>query len=166
MDDVAIGGVDNDWFEGGAGNDALTGNAGNDRLIGEAGNDTLNGGLGNDILNGGADNDRLFGGAGIDNLAGGANADIFVFNTALNTSTNRDVVGDFTHGQDKLWLENAVMTKLGAGVHALSPAFFRAGAAALDANDYIVYNRTTGVLSYDANGNAAGGAVAFARAHQ
>src|SRR4051812_8944321 len=51
--DVAIGGIDNEWFEGGDGNDALTGNAGADRLLGEAGNDTLNGGLGNDILDGG-----------------------------------------------------------------------------------------------------------------
>ena len=51
---------------------------------------------------------------------------------------------------------------VGAGVHALNPAFFHAGAAAADANDFIVYNQATGVLSYDANGNAAGGAVAFA----
>ena len=160
--DVAIGGIDNDWFEGGTENDALYGNAGNDRLIGDTGNDTLNGGLGNDILDGGIGNDRLFGGPGNDRLTGGAGPDIFVFNTALNASTNRDAVTDFTHGQDKFWLENAVMTKLGAGVHGLSPAFFRAGAAAADANDYIVYNRATGVLSYDANGNAAGGAIAFA----
>jgi Ca2+-binding RTX toxin-like protein len=160
--DVAIGGTDNDWFEGGAGVDALTGNAGIDRLLGEAGNDTLNGGLGNDILNGGANNDKLFGGAGNDNLTGGANADSFVFNTALNASTNRDVITDFSHADDVFHLENAVLARLGAGVHALNPAFFRAGTAAADANDYIVYNRATGLLFYDANANAAGGAVVFA----
>jgi Ca2+-binding RTX toxin-like protein len=160
--DAATGGVDNDWFEGGTENDALTGNAGNDRLIGDAGNDTLNGGLGNDLLNGGIGNDRLFGGLGNDSLTGGLNNDFFVFNTALNAATNRDVVTDFNHIADTLWLENAIFTRLGAGVRALSPLFFRAGAAALDANDYVVYNQATGVLSYDINGNAAGGAIAFA----
>ena len=44
----------------------------------------------------------------------------------------------------------------------LNPAFFRAGAAATDANDFIVYNQATGLLSYDVNGNGAGGAIQFA----
>ena len=54
------------------------------------------------------------------------------------------------------------MPKLGAGVHALNPAFFRAGPAAHDANDYVVYNRANGYLSYDGNGNAAGGVTLLA----
>jgi Ca2+-binding RTX toxin-like protein len=160
--DVAKGGIDSDWFEGGIGNDALTGNAGNDRLFGQDGNDTLNGGFGSDILDGGIGNDTLFGGVGYDKLTGGLNNDSFVFNTALNASTNRDVVTDFNHIADTFRLENAVFTKLGAGVHPLNPAFFRVGAAALDANDFIVYNQATGALAYDVNGNAAGGTTAFA----
>ena len=126
---------------GEAGNDSLSGGNAIDRLDGGLGNDTLTGNAGNDVLDGGDGNDRLFGGLGNDNLTGGGNNDIFVFNTALNSSTNRDIVTDFNHVADTFWLENAIMTKLGAGVHALSPLFFRAGAAALDANDYIVYNR-------------------------
>jgi Ca2+-binding RTX toxin-like protein len=47
-------------------------------------------------------------------------------------------------------------------VHGLNPGFFRAGAAALDANDYVIYNKATGVLSYDSNGNLAGGSVQVA----
>jgi Ca2+-binding RTX toxin-like protein len=47
-------------------------------------------------------------------------------------------------------------------VHALNPLFFHAGAAAADANDFIVYNQANGLLSYDVNGNAAGGAIAIA----
>ena len=80
---------------------------------------------------------------------------------------NRDVVTDFTNvagNNDTFRLENAVITKLGAG-GLRSTAFFR-GAAAHDANDRIVYNQATGALIYDANGNAAGGAIADRLPHQ
>jgi serralysin len=38
-----------------------------------------------------------------------------------------------------------------------------AGAVAHDANDFILYDKTTGHLSYDADGNGAGAAVHFAQ---
>ena len=99
-----------------------TGNATANSITGNNVANTLNGGLGNDILDGGIGNDKLFGGAGNDRLTGGANADAFVFNTALNASTNRDAITDFSHVDDTFHLENAIFTKLGAGVHALNPA--------------------------------------------
>jgi Ca2+-binding RTX toxin-like protein len=142
--DTIIGGTDNDWFEGGPDGDTLMGNAGKDLLKGDDGSDTL------------------FGGIGVDTLTGGLNNDYFVFNTPLNALTNRDTVTDFSHVDDTFKLENAIFTKLGAGVHALNPAFFRAAVKALDANDYIVYDRTHGTLSYDADGNGAHAAIAFA----
>jgi Ca2+-binding RTX toxin-like protein len=142
--DVAIGGTDNDGFDGGVGNDALTGNGGGD------------------TLNGGAGNDTLFGGIGKDTLTGGANNDFFVFNTALNASTNRDVITDFNHANDTFKLENAIFSKLGAGVHALNAGFFHAGVKAADANDHIVYNKATGILSYDNDGNGSHAAIGFA----
>ena len=160
--DTLSGGNAGDRFEGGTENDALTGNGGADTLLGQDGNDTLNGGLGNDFLDGGSGNDTLFGGAGNDRLIGGAGNDFFVFNTALNASTNRDIITDFNHVADTFKLENAIFTKLGAGVHALNAGFFHNGAKAADANDYIVYNRTTGVLSYDNDGNGAHAAIGFA----
>jgi Ca2+-binding RTX toxin-like protein len=122
---------------------------------------TLSGGIGNDNLNGGVGNDKLIGGAGIDTLTGGLNNDIFVFNAPLS-ALNRDVITDFNHIADTFHLENAVMTALGAGVHALSATMFRAGAVALDASDHVIYNQATGYLSYDSNGNAAGGATLLA----
>src|SRR4051812_41747777 len=68
----------------------------------------------------------------------------------------------FNHVADTIKLENAVFTKLGAGVHALSAAFFRVGTHALDANDYIVYNNANGALYYDNDGNGAHTAIQFA----
>ena len=138
---------------GSNGNNVITGNNFANILTGNGGIDTLNGGIGNDTLAGGLANDTLTGGAG---------NDYFVFNTAL--AANRDSVADFANlsgNNDTFRLENAIFTKL-AAVGGLNPAFFKAGAAAADANDYIVYNKLTGALFYDSNGNGAGGAIQFA----
>ncbi|WP_373414624.1 M10 family metallopeptidase C-terminal domain-containing protein [Ensifer aridi] len=134
--------------------DRLTGNGAANRLDGRSGNDTLAGGAGNDMLYGGGGNDRLDGGAG---------ADAFVFNTALNASSNVDVIGEFSHADDTIRLENAIFSAL-TTTGALSSAFFRADAtgAARDANDHIVYNTASGWLLYDADGSGSGGAVHFA----
>jgi serralysin len=135
----------------------ITGNNGVNKLSGLAGNDTIAGLGGIDYLYGGQGNDRLIGGLGNDQ---------FVFHTALNATTNRDTISDFHNvsgDNDTIRLENAVFTKL-AAVGTLSAAFFKANASgtATDANDYIIYNTSTGALSYDSNGNAAGGAIQFA----
>jgi serralysin len=154
---VTIGpGVVIENAHGGNGNDTLTGNS--------VGNN-LNGGAGNDVLFGGAGNDVLIGGPGSDTLNGGAGNDIFVFDSAPSAS-NKDTIVDFgsTSGNDDtIWLASAMFTKLGAGAaHALSDAFFRVGGVAHDANDYVVYDQTTGALSYDPNGSADGGAIQIA----
>ena len=141
--------------------DTLNGAAGNDSLYGVGGNDRLNGGAGNDGINGGVGDDMLFGEAGNDTLGGAAGKDSFVFNTALNATTNRDSIIDFNHADDTMMLDNAIFAKLGAA-GVLNAAYFWAGAAAHDANDYIIYNQSTGALFYDSNANAAGGAIQFA----
>jgi hypothetical protein len=145
---------------GNASDNIVTGNAINNTLTGAAGNDVLGGVGGNDLMDGGAGNDRLLGGIGIDRLTGGLNNDIFVFDTAPSTTLNRDVITDFNHVADTIFLENAIFTRLPAG--ALNPNFFHLGAAAADANDFIVYNQANGALFYDPNGNGAGGAIMFA----
>ncbi len=76
-------------------------------------------------------------------------------------STDRDTITDFNHVDDTIWLENAVFTKLGVA-GALNAAAFWTGTAAHDANDRIIYNKATGALYYDADGNGAGAAVQFA----
>ena len=130
-------------------------------MSGVNGNDTLIGSTGNDTLSGGNGNDKLIGGIGIDTLTGGANNDIFVFN-APRSAANRDVITDFNHVADTFHIENAVFTHLGAGVHALASSMLRLGTKALDGNDFLIYNKATGVLSYDHDANGAGAAITIA----
>jgi Ca2+-binding RTX toxin-like protein len=154
-------GIENFTIRTGAGNDVITTGAGNDRLYGGAGNDVLNGGAGNDLLVGGTGNDTLNGGPGHDRLIGGPGADHFVFNTALNASTNVDRIVDFTHLIDKIDLNHAIFTAAGHIGHLAAAAFFE-GTAAHDASDRIIYNPTNGWLTYDSNGSHAGGVHHFA----
>jgi Ca2+-binding RTX toxin-like protein len=158
-----IGVVENLTLANVAGAQNGTGNALANVITGNDLNNVLSGLAGNDRLSGGLGNDRLSGGLGNDTLTGGAGNDIFIFNTTLGSS-NRDTITDFSNvagNNDTIWLENAVFTKLTA-TGGLNAASFRVGAAAADANDYIVYNKATGALYYDADGNGAGAAVHFA----
>jgi Ca2+-binding RTX toxin-like protein len=126
----------------GAGNVNASGNAVNNLIVGNAGNNVLNGGFGNDILRG---------------LGG---SDTFFFSTALSAIHNVDRIDDFSVPADTIRLENNIFTGLSAGV--LEANAIHIGAAAADASDRIVYNSTTGALSFDADGSAAGGATQFA----
>ncbi|MBQ0820841.1 Ig-like domain-containing protein [Microvirga sp. HBU67558] len=156
--DTMSGGSSQDWVSGGSGNDTVNGGSGHDRVYGDSGRDTVYGGTGNDTVSGGAGNDTLYGNAG---------RDVFVFDTRLNRSSNVDTIKDFNVANDSLWLDNAVFTKLGSGTltkpGALSSGFFVVGSRALDGDDYLIYDRATGVLSYDADGSGATAAVVFAR---
>ena len=139
-----------------------TGNSLNNTLVGNAGNNDLSGGAGNDYLSGGAGNDTLIGGAGNDTLVGGAGEDRFLFNATLNAATNVDTILDFSVLDDTILLENAIFAKL-TTTGTLNSGFFRVGSAAADADDYIIYNNSTGALFYDADGNGAGAAIQFAK---
>lgn len=130
----------------------VVGKVGADKLIGGAGDDKVFGYAGNDMLNGGAGNDRLFGGTG---------KDTFVFDTKLG-STNIDTIEDFVLRDDRIWLDDDIFTKVGK-VGDLSASAFHVGTKANDAADRIIYDKTTGKLWYDADGNGKGEAVQFAQ---
>ena len=150
-----VGGTANDTLTGGTRADALNGNDGNDTLAGNGGNDALFGGAGNDSLNGGAGNDTLSGGAGADTLTGGAGADRYVFDSALDGTV--DSITDFAVNQngEVIALSRAVFTALGnlAPGSTLAAANFVAGTAAAQIDDFIIYNRATGQIFYDADGS-------------
>lgn len=87
----------------------LTGTKYNDVLTGDSKDNILTGGAGNDKLSGGAGNDTLIGGTGQDILTGGAGNDKFVFNSVAEmgkTPGTRDIITDFTQGQDKIDLHS------------------------------------------------------------
>jgi Ca2+-binding RTX toxin-like protein len=155
---------------GGSGSDTLTaienldGSNFADRLTGSSLANALRGGSGADTLSGGAGNDLLVGGAGSDKLAGGAGLDVFRFDVALSASSNLDLITDFSVANDSFQLENGIFTALSV-TGSLASTMFRAGAGistAADSNDYVLYNKTTGALYYDADGSGATPAVQFA----
>ncbi len=168
--DKLYGGYGKDSLQGGDGSDTLYGDQdddfldggkGNDRLNGGVGNDNLNGGIGKDVLNGNSGNDILNGGTGNDVLRGGAGKDSFIFNTAFKA--NIDTLTDFTPIDDTIKLENGIFKAL-TTVGVLNAANFvkEAGAVAHDANDFVVYDTTSGALFYDADGSGTGAAVQIA----
>ena len=133
---------------------------------GSAINGTGNG-MANLITGNGAAN-ILNGGAGADTLQGGLGNDTFVMSNALVTGVI-DHITDFSSSargnNDTVQLARSIFGSLPAGALAGS-AFKDLGVrgARVDASDRILYNRNTGLLSYDADGSGrAFSAVPFAQ---
>ena len=134
--------LDIDLLINGNGNNqanTLIGNSSNNILDGKSGNDTLDGGLGNNVLTGGLGNDTF----------------------RFTTKNHVDTITDYNVANDTIQLENSVFTSL-TNVGTLAVNQFRVGAKALDANDYVIYNKTTGMLSYDSDGNGVTAAIQIA----
>jgi serralysin len=130
-------------------NDTFVGSAGADYIFGLGGNDALYGLGGADYIDGSTGNDTLFGGTG---------ADQFVFNTAANSVTNADTIGDFQANVDDIVLSQAIF----AGINAtLDASEFQLGSANAS-TDRILYFSATGQVFYDADGNGGAGAQLIA----
>jgi Ca2+-binding RTX toxin-like protein len=125
-------------------NNFITGNSTANNLSGDAGNDTL------------------IGGAGNDSLSGGLGADAFRFDSLLNTGTNLDSITDFSIIQgDTIQLSRSIFTAF-TTPGTLAASAFVVGTAATNANQRILYNSASGLLSYDSDGIGAIGAIGFA----
>jgi Ca2+-binding RTX toxin-like protein len=129
-------------------------------ITGNAAANVLSGGAGADQLKAGGGNDTLFGGEGSDTLTGSAGSDKFMFDAALNATTNVDRIVDFSVVNDTIGLDMSYFTQLSAGT--LSASAFHTGTAAHDADDRVIYDKAAGKLYYDADGNGVGAAVLFA----
>jgi Ca2+-binding RTX toxin-like protein len=143
----------------------LSGGVENLTLVGTAAIDA-GGNAAANLITGNSASNTLDGGTGNDTLVGGLGVDSFLFSTALSSINNLDTALDFQVGTDKLLLSQTVFSKFSAlsPGQAISDANFVKGTAALDAEDYLIYDTATGVLSYDADGSGtASAAVAFAK---
>ncbi len=129
----------------------IVGNKGNDRLIGYGGNDTLIGGAGDDTLTGIFGNNMLTGGSG---------SDTFVLSLRPEyvggPSTGKDVITDFTVGQDILEIDFYSLGMYSEGLFdengALIAEAFNIESAATTAAHRILYNSGSGALVFDPDG--------------
>ncbi|MER8509574.1 calcium-binding protein [Mesorhizobium sp. M0894] len=119
----------------------LTGNEFGQSIFGNAGANIINGGGGADFLTGRGGNDA------------------FLFNSALGAG-NIDKVTDFNKLQDKIQLDDAIFAGLKLG--GLSSDAFFAGTTAHDSSDHIIYNNSTGALSFDSDGIGGAAQIQFA----
>jgi Ca2+-binding RTX toxin-like protein len=147
-------------LDGDASGNSLFGGAGNDTLRGFGGNDRLYGRGGDDWLYGGGGGDALYGGAGDDTLTGGAGLDTFVFDPVTVAVGGVDLITDFNSADDTIDLGQA-FTGIGRG--SLSLEQFRVGLGAQTSQEQIIYNKKTGELFFDADGNGPQSQVNFAQ---
>ncbi len=141
--------------------DAIDGTGKADFIDGRGGRDVINGLAGDDDLSGAKGADQLAGGAGNDRLKGGDGGDRFIFDAALDGSSNVDRIVGFS-GKDTIGLDPLVFAAVGpAG--PLAAHAFRQGSAAGDADDRIIYDKGTGALFYDPDGTGVVAQVQFAR---
>jgi Ca2+-binding RTX toxin-like protein len=133
---------------------------------GTSGSDTFTGTSGSDNYDALGGNDTLWGKDGNDVLTGGSGKDVFVFDTKPGAG-NVDTITDFNANDDALYLDNAIFTKLGSGSlsspQQISKSYFELREKAASSNDYLLYNKSAGVLSYDADGSGKGAAVEIAK---
>jgi Ca2+-binding RTX toxin-like protein len=173
---VTVTGFDKGFDEidvrGGAGNDrikateigkkapllSLYGEEGNDKLVGGKRSDELRGGDGADVLKGGKGADRLNGDVGKDVLKGGKGADVFLFSSEI-VATGRDKILDFKAGQDVIGILHGID---GLG-ETVEKGHFRQGTKAKDADDHIIYDKSSGLIRWDVDGKGGEDAIAFAK---
>ncbi len=146
--DRLFGSALGDTIRGAVGSDALVGRAGNDSMNGQDGNDWLQGDAGDDSMWGGNGNDKFFGGAGKDYMSGGAGKDSYYLNHTPSVA-NRDTIAGYNVVDDTIYLNKVTFAAVGT---AMSADEFHVGTSAGDAEDRIIYNKTAGILYYDADG--------------
>jgi len=130
---------------GGETDNLIGGNAAANVLEGAGGNDALMGHGGADTLKGGGGNDFLFGGTEVDTLTGGAGSDQFAIGTGGGQGV--DKITDFVSGTDTLHVINDYVSG-----YLLAGGFVN-GTSAHDQDDIAIYDKASGKLYVDYDGN-------------
>lgn len=128
--------------------DVILGKAGADYLVGNDGNDQIKAGSGDDFLAGLSGSDKLWGGSG---------RDVFAFNVDLTEPppTGFDKIKDFDHGKDVIGLSvfNGIDELIPQGY--LDNKYFHKGTEAKTADQHVIYDKKTGSIWFDGDGNGA-----------
>ncbi|WP_262030241.1 cadherin domain-containing protein [Microvirga sp. Mcv34] len=133
----------------------------NEKIVAKSASGLLKSENYDDTIAGGDGDDTIVSAGGRDILTGGSGKDVFVFN-AKPTFANIKKLADFKPKEDKIWLDDKYF-KAGKGTQdhpgKLKAAAFYTGKAAHDASDRIIYDKKTGILSYDKDGTGAAAQV-------
>ena len=135
-----VGTVGDDRLIGTAANDVIQGLAGRDRLRGSRGDDTLVGGVGNDVLTGNQGQDLLNGGPGQDR---------YVWSSPKHGGDR--VIGFASVADDIFVSRKGFDIDLPKG--KLPASRFVLGSKATKGSDRFIYDRTSGHLFFDPDGN-------------
>jgi Ca2+-binding RTX toxin-like protein len=126
-----------------------------DVLLG-SGNDTYKGQAGRvGAVFGGPGKDVIIGGPESGTFTGGPGADRFVFKTAPDPFVNVKTITDFAPNKDRLELDHKIFTSL-KHKGKLDDSDFHIGDKAKDKKDFILYDKSTGFVAYDADGSKNG----------
>ncbi|MCB1488172.1 MAG: M10 family metallopeptidase [Bauldia sp.] len=147
----AIGGTGADYLQGNTARNLIKGRAGDDEAFGGRGRDKLIGGSGGDSLTGDQGRDILDGKSGADDLTGGAGRDRFMF-TSNFAPDNIDTINDFATGKDKFVLSKHAFKGIGPKGKLDADAFV-VGSSAKDGSDRIVYDKDSGAVGFDRDGD-------------
>jgi hypothetical protein len=119
---------------------------------------TLKGGSANEDISGGGGNDKIYGRGGDDVLTGGNGSDTFVFDK--NSSGGHDLITDYSSKSDTIQLDGKLFSSLDEG--KLVTEHFVYGSRALERDDHLIYDQSSGVLYYDSDGSGSIHAVEIA----
>jgi Ca2+-binding RTX toxin-like protein len=157
----AVGTSRADLIYGNSKANILGGLAGNDTIRAQGGADIIDAGAGNDRIYGDGGNDLMSGGLGRDTMTGGAGYDFFAFESRLSRSAI-DTVTDFSVTYDTIMLWKGIFKVATSSNGLISSAAFWTGSKAHDRSDRIIYDKSTGALSYDPDGTGSKAAQQFA----
>jgi autotransporter-associated beta strand protein len=178
--DKLLGDAGTDTIQGGTGDDQIDGGKGSDtadysdktkavvvtldgshevrvKVKGRA-EDTLTsvenliGGSKADTFTGDRKANSFEGGHGKDILKGNGGKDAFVFSVAPGKA-NADTILDFKHKTDSIALDDKVFAALGVTLDAAEFHARKGASKAHDADDRIIYDKSSGKLYYDADGS-------------
>jgi hypothetical protein len=131
-------------------------------ILGNSSPNTLNGTASAEEIVALGSFDTLIGNGGVDTLIGGSGSDHFRYNATTDGGGSGDLIVDFTRGSDVLDFAHTAFGFSTTGT--LSSANFVANATGpTNSAQKFWYDTAHFTLYYDANGSAAGGAVAIAQ---